>query len=148
MSNMNFEKFKTELVKIEYLENYNGYNGFGHNPLQLIAIDEFGEMELNALCGLKVKDIINRVHEYLNSNTKELYLSMDFPANQEISNDFVFLIHIANHSINSTLIIEYDTNDGKIIKESDGTGINGIKYIIDKIIPRSENIHSLRRFEI
>ena len=65
---MDFKKFE-EIVKIEFVESSNCY---GHHPMQLAAINNKGELELNALLHLKLNDIKDRVDFYLNKTCATL----------------------------------------------------------------------------
>ena len=100
---MNFSKFE-EIVKIEFVE---GSNCYGHHPMQLIAVNKKGELEMNALVQVALNDIKNRVKYYLNRNDfKELLLSLDFPANDEIKNDFILLLHLKEKTCEQVLITQ------------------------------------------
>lgn len=128
---MNFSKFE-EIVKIDFIENSNCY---GHHPMQLAAVNKKGELELNALMHLKTDDIKNRVEYYLNRNDfKELFLSLDFPANDEIQNDFVLLLHLKEKTFEQVLIKEYDVNTGAILNTSDDSEQKIVKHIVNLLI--------------
>jgi len=126
MDNITFDKFKKDIVKIEFLEEHNSY---GHHPFQLIAIDADGKMEMNALVGVGMQDIINRVQHYHKNKYKDIFLSMDLPKNTEIENDFVFALHIKSQEISSTMI-EYSVETGEIINEIENSMSDTAKTII------------------
>ena len=128
---MNFSKFEN-IVQINFIESSNCY---GHHPMQLAAVNKKGELELNALMHLKTDDIKNRVEYYLNRNDfKELFLSLDFPANDEIKNDFVLLLHLKEKTLEQVLIKEYDVNTGAILNTSDNAEHKIVKHIYNLLI--------------
>lgn len=116
MSKMNFEKFKQGFTKIEYIEDS---KAFGHHPFQLIAINESGEMEINALVGLRMENIISRVKEYLSANTRDIFLTLDLPKSGDVENDFVLALHLQDGKLTSSSTIEYNPDDGEIIRTLD-----------------------------
>lgn len=128
---MNFSKFE-EIVKIEFVE---GSNCYGHHPMQLAAINNKGELELNALLHLKLNDIKDRVDFYLNKNDfKELFLSLDFPSNVEIENDFILLLNFNGKSLKESIIKEYDVKTGAILNISNNAEHKIIKHIVKLLI--------------
>lgn len=128
---MNFKKFE-ELVIIDFIESSNCY---GHHPMQLAAVNKKSELELNALMHLRTNEIKNRVEYYLNRNDfQELFLSLDFPANDEIKNDFVLLLHLKGKTCEQVLIKEYDVKTGAILNTSDNTEHKIVKHIYNLLI--------------
>lgn len=113
---MDFEKFKQNFTTIEYVE---GSNAFGHHPFQLVVINNNGEMEINALVGLRMEQVIRRVKEYLADKAKDIFLTLDLPKGGDIENDFVLALHLLEGQLIETSTIEYDPKDGKIIKMLD-----------------------------
>jgi len=64
---------------------------------------------------LKTNEIKNRVEYYLNRNNfQELFLSLDFPANDEIKNDFVLLLHLKGKTC--AILNTSDNAEHKIVK--------------------------------
>lgn len=125
---MNFSKFE-EIVQIDFIETSNCY---GHHPMQLAAVNKKGELELNALMHLETNDIKNRVEYYLNRNDfKELFLSLDFPSNDEIKNDFILILHFNGKSLEESIIKEYDVNTGAILNISNNAEHKIIKHIVN-----------------
>ncbi len=128
---MDFVKF-LEIVKIDFIESSNCY---GHHPMQLAAIDKNGKIELNALLHLKIIDIKNRVDSYLNnSDFKELFLSLDFPANDEITNDFVLILHINEKGLEKSLIKKYDVSTGVYLDVLENSEFKVIKHIMNLLL--------------
>lgn len=128
---MNFNKFE-KIVQIDFIESSNCY---GHHPMQLAVVNKKGELELNALMHLETNDIKNRVEYYLNRNDfKELFLSLDFPANDEIQNDFVLLLHLKEKAFEQVLIKEYDVKTGAILNTSDDSEYKIIKQMVNLLI--------------
>lgn len=125
---MDFDKF-VEIVKIDFIESSNCY---GHHPMQLAAIDKNGKLELNALMHLKINDIKNRIDYYLNkSDFKELFLSLDFPVNDEITNDFVLILHINEKGLVKSLIKQYDVSTGAYLDALENSEFKVIKHIMN-----------------
>lgn len=128
---MNFDKF-VEITKIDFIETSNCY---GHHPMQLAAKDKSDKLELNALMHLKINDIKNRVDSYLNkSDFKELFLSLDFPANDEISNDFVLILHINEKGLVKSLIKQYDVLTGAYLDVLENPKFKVIKHIMNLLL--------------
>ena len=128
---MNFKKFE-ELVIIDFIESSNCY---GHHPMQLAAVNKKSELELNALMHLRTNEIKNRVEYYLNRNDfQELFLSLDFPANDEIKNDFILLLHLKEKTCEQVLIKEYDVKTGAILNTSDNAEHKIVKHIYNLLI--------------
>jgi hypothetical protein len=115
---MDLKQFKTNFAKIEFLESANSY---GHHPFQLFVVTADDKNEINALVGLGMSDIINRVKHYINAGAKDIFLSIDLPKGGDIQEDFVFILHIASgEEKEETIIMEYDPEDGSVIQETDG----------------------------
>lgn len=113
---MDFQDF-IKSAKIEFISNLS----FGHHPMQLIAINNEGKCELNALAHLHLNDIRDRFENYLsNEKHKEIYISLDFPSNTEIFNDFVLLMHFKGKKLIQSIIKEYSSKNGEELKESKG----------------------------
>lgn len=129
---LTFEKFKTNFVKIEFLDSCNAY---GHHPFQLIAITADGKIEMNSLAGLRMENVIDRVKHYFDVKAKEIFLSIDLPAGKGIPNDFVFVLHIADEYKADMVVIEYSANTGEVIFESDGSQYDLAASILGCFIP-------------
>jgi len=123
---MDFYKFKEDIIKIEFLESC---SSFGHHPMQLIAINSDDTMEMNALVGLNIQGIVDRVKDYKENDSKELFLSMDLPSCEGINNDYVLALHFKNDDIKTT-VIEYELDTGKIIKETDNIDNKTVSTIV------------------
>ena len=131
---MDFDKF-VEIVKIDFIESSNCY---GHHPMQLAAINKKDELELNALLHLKFNDIKNRIDHYLNkSDFKELFLSLDFPANDEIENDFVLILHINEKGLEKSLIKQYDVSTGAYLDVLENSEFKVVSHIVNLFMGRS-----------
>lgn len=124
---MDFEKFKQNFITIEFIEDS---NAFGHHPFQLVVITNNGETEINALAGLRMEQIICRVKEYLSAKAKDIFLTLDLPKGGDIENDFVLALHLHDGKLITTSTVEYDPNDGKIIKMLDNRESSLINTIV------------------
>ena len=124
-----FEKFKNEMVKIEYIDIHSGY---GHHPFPLLA-RKADHNELNSLCHLKLRDVLNRIKNYVADDYDDILVSMDFPANNEIKSDFVVAIQISNRVLKNLCVIEYDSDTGSKTKESNGEEYEFTKCFRDTI---------------
>lgn len=128
---MDFKKFE-EIVKIDFIESSNCY---GHHPMQLAAINSKGELELNALLHMKLNDIKSRVDFYIKRDDfKELFISLDFPSNDEIENDFVLLLHFQEKSLQESIIKEYDAKTGEILNISSNVDYKIVNHIVNLLI--------------
>lgn len=115
--NMSFDKFKDEMVKIEYLEEISAY---GHHPFPLLAFKEDGKNELNSLCRLKLIDVVQRISHYVSNKYSKIFVSLDFPPNEFIPNDFVLILQISNGEVERAEVLEYDVRTGNHLNVTDG----------------------------
>ena len=118
------KEFIDSCVKIGHLESC---DCFGHYPFQLVAENKDGGLEINALAlGGDVEACYRRAAEYKTNGAKKIYMSLDFPAGDDIDKDFVAIFSIEDGEINISAI-PYNTEDGKtfdvIEKSSYLTGI-------------------------
>lgn len=117
-----FEEFLKDHVKIEYLNDFISY---GHHPFPLIT--QKGEhKEFNSLCGLNLQSVYKRLKHYIDEDYNEIMVSVDFPPVKDIPNDFILALQISNKELVNIWIIEYDIENGNIIKESNGEKYNFI----------------------
>lgn len=128
---MDFKKFE-EMVKIDFIESSNCY---GHHPMQLAAINKKGELELNVLLHFKLNDIKSRVDFCMNRDDfKELFISLDFPSNDELENDFILLLHLQERTLKESIIKEYDRDTGEIINISSNDNYKIVNHIVNLFI--------------
>jgi hypothetical protein len=108
------KEFIEQLVDIQYVESSNCY---GHYPFQLFVETNEEKFEMNALMlGGDVLACYNRVRHYVKIGSKKIFLSVDFPAGGDITNDFVAVFSILEGVVVS-LAIPYDANVGTIYKQ-------------------------------
>ena len=128
---MNFLNF-VETVKIDLIENVNCY---GHHPMQLVAIANDGKCELNALAHLTFDNIKERFKSYFIKNEHdEIMLSLHFPKNDEIKNDFIMMLHFKNKKLVDLLIKEYKLETGDVVNVSDNKHFNVVIEIVKKLV--------------
>jgi len=125
---MNFEQFKEQLVKIEFIESA---DAFGHHPMQLVVIDADERMELNSLSHLGIQHIISRVKEYINNGSKDVFLSIDMPKGGDVENDFVLMVHFNNNKVVATTSKEYIPETGEVVKVIDDSNSSHIRTIVN-----------------
>lgn len=84
------KEFVEQLVKIEYLDHC---KAFGFYPFQMFVEDK---EEKTTLCALNLGGDCRAVYkvfaDFFKDNPKRIYLAVDFPASQDIHNDFVCVI--------------------------------------------------------
>ena len=131
MSKINFENFKKDFTKIEYIEASESH---GHHPFQLIVIDSEGKMEMNSLVGLRMENVISRVKEYISKQAKDIFLTLDLPKGGDINNDFILALHIKDGELSSTSTIEYNPDGGEIIEIKDDRNSTIVSTIVKYFI--------------
>ena len=128
---MNFEEFK-KMIRIDKISNS---DCFGHHPMQLVVIHPNNNIDINALVHLKLEDVKQRVQEYLFKNKcDELMLSLDFPSNDEIKNDFIMMLHIKDTKLVDFEVKEYHIDNGEVININTQTKFNVITEIFNYMI--------------
>jgi hypothetical protein len=110
---MTVERFKETLVKIEQIEPGN----FGYHPFHFIAEDKNNKMEIHALVGLNSQQCYARFRNAVLHKNKNVIMAVDFPAGQDVPNDFVFLIHYDGKQL-SFEMMQYDKK-GNIVQNED-----------------------------
>lgn len=84
------KEFVEQFVKIEFVDHC---NTFGFYPFQMFVE---GQDEKVTICALDLGGDIRAVYkafaDFFKENPKRIYLAVDFPANMDISNDFVCVI--------------------------------------------------------
>jgi hypothetical protein len=86
----NLKEFVDKLVKIEYLDHC---NAFGFYPFQMYVEDKEEKATLCALdLGGDIRAVYKAFADFFKENPKRIYLAVDFPANMDITNDFVCII--------------------------------------------------------
>lgn len=124
---MDIVKFREDFVKIEFLESANSY---GHHPFQLFVVTADDENEINALVGLEITTIIDRVKHYIRDEAKDIFLSLDLPKCGDIPNDFILVIHLNTLGDVATIVIEYNPETGEIIQETNGEHYGTISVLL------------------
>ncbi|MEV9477598.1 hypothetical protein ACOTVS_11760 [Aliarcobacter butzleri] len=127
MDKYTFNEFVNN-TKINFIENCNCY---GHHPMQLISINKRNELNLTALMHLRLIDVKNRFKEYFyNEDNRDLMLSLDFPKNDEIKNDFIMLLHFNDKKLINLLIREYNPKNGEFLQTIEDKNLNVVKEIV------------------
>jgi hypothetical protein len=86
----NLKEFVDQLVKIEYLDHC---NAFGFYPFQMYVEEKEEKATLCALdLGGDIRAVYKAFADFFKENPKRIYLAVDFPANMDITNDFVCII--------------------------------------------------------
>lgn len=128
---MNFLNF-TDIVKIDFIENSNCY---GHHPMQLVAIDKNGKCEFNALAHMRLDNVKDIFKSYsVKKDDNEIMLSLDFPKNDEVKNDFIMMLHFKNKQLVDLLIKEYKVETGEVINVSDNKHFNVVNEIVKMLV--------------
>ena len=110
MNNVN--EFVERLVKVEFIESS---ECFGHYPFQICSKTKDGSLRLGALAlGGDVVSCYRALKKELEEGCTEIFLSLDFPANGDIENDFVAVFSVVN-GLCSLFAIPYD-QDGNILE--------------------------------
>lgn len=108
------KEFVESVVKIDLLEDYNCY---GHYPFQLVVETKDGHLEMNALAlGGDVASCYRRVSKYLKEGATKVFMSLDFPANDDIEKDFVCIFSVVNGNFD-IYAIPYSVETGEKYEE-------------------------------
>ena len=128
----NLKKFVDQLVKIEYLDHC---NAFGFYPFQMFVEDKEGKATLCALdLGGEIRAVYTAFADYFKQNPKRIYLAVDFPANMDITNDFVCVIGYEKEEF-LIYAIPYNTENGETFSEiRDAEILNKIHEDLGKFI--------------
>ena len=128
----NLKKFVDQLVKIEYLDHC---NAFGFYPFQMFVEDKEGKATLCALdLGGEIRAVYTAFADYFKQNPKRIYLAVDFPANMDITNDFVCVIGYEKEEF-LIYAIPYNTENGETFSEiRDAEILNKIHGDLSKFI--------------
>lgn len=105
-------EFVEQLVKIEYHEEI---ESFGHYPFQLFTESQDGSQEYASMLG--EGSVTNRYaifREKLIYNPKKVYMSLDFPAKNDIKSDHVIVFSYENGEF-GRFAIPYNSLDGEIL---------------------------------
>ena len=131
------EEFIKALVSIDKLGE-DGVTGYGHYPFQMVAkSDKPGNDEMYALAlGGNVHAVYKKFFEAIKKKADRVYLSIDFPAQEEweIEHDFV-PVYAYEGDINniSITVIPYDPNTGEIFPQiTEGKVIEGLQKELAK----------------
>lgn len=107
------------LKKISITEN-------GHYPFQMGVETSKGETKLISLAPLSIREVYEQAMKYLEESPNRLYFTVDFPANDEIKNNFVAVYFKEKDSDWDLLIIPYDEQGNRLETISSGTMHDGI----------------------
>lgn len=124
---MNFIEFEKK-IDIDYIESS---QCFGHHPMQLVKFDYNNKIEINALMHLNMEDVVRRVKRYLKDDFKEIHLSLDFSAMNEINNDFVLLLNFKKNNEVNSMIIQYDSENGQVLSKITNPKYEFVRKIIN-----------------
>ena len=81
------KEFVKTLVKIEFLDHC---NSFGFYPFQMFVEDKEGKSTFCSLdLGGDIASVYKAFNDYFKHSPKRIYLAVDFPAADDIENDFV-----------------------------------------------------------
>ena len=114
----NSTEFIEEIVKIDFLENYEQY---GHYPHQLYVIDKDDKIIMNAMAMNGVENHYRAFKRYKDEGAKKIFMSLDFPSGRDIESDFVGVFSYNGKDI-ELIALPYDIHNGEkseIIKEGD-----------------------------
>lgn len=104
------KEFVDQLVKIEFLDHC---NAFGFYPFQMFVEDKEGKLNMVSLdLGGDIRAVYTAFNDYFKLNPKRIYLALDFPANMDISNDFVCIIGYELEEF-TIYAIPYNTENGE-----------------------------------
>jgi hypothetical protein len=117
--------FVESMVRIDLLEDYNCY---GHYPFQLLVEAEDGHLDINALAlGGDVAACYRRVSKYLKEGVKKIFMSLDFPAGDDIEKDFICIFSIVEGKY-EVYAIPYSVETGEKYEEIHSANV------LDKIL--------------
>jgi hypothetical protein len=84
------KEFVEKLVKIEFLDHC---NSFGFYPFQMWIEHKDEKSTFASLdLGGEIRAVYKAFADYYKEDSKRIYLAVDFPANMDITNDFVCII--------------------------------------------------------
>ena len=126
------KEFVDQLVKIEYLDHC---NAFGFYPFQMFVEDKDEKATLCALdLGGDIRAVYAAFNDFFKLNPKRIYLAVDFPANMDITNDFVCVIGYEKEGF-TLYAIPYNTENGETFSEiRDAEILNKIHEDLSKFI--------------
>ena len=108
------KEFAEKLVKIEYLDHC---NAFGFYPFQMYVEHKDEKATICSLdLGGDVRAVYKAYADFFKLNPKRIYLAVDFPANMDITNDFVCVIGYEKEEF-LIYAIPYNTETGETFSE-------------------------------
>jgi hypothetical protein len=109
----NINEFIESLVTIEPLEE----GGYGHYPFQMVFTGADDGLNVAALClGGDVFRVYKQAQAAINAGSKQLFLSLDFPASGDIEHDFVAVMSLSGKDCNC-IAIPYDPKTGDVFDQ-------------------------------
>ncbi len=126
------KEFAEKLVKIEYLDHC---NAFGFYPFQMYVEHKDEKATICSLhLGGDVRAVYAAFNDFFKLNPKRIYLAVDFPANMDITNDFVCVIGYEKEGF-TLYAIPYNTENGETFSEiRDAEILNKIHEDLSKFI--------------
>ena len=108
------KEFAEKLVKIEFLDHC---NAFGFYPFQMYVEHKDEKATICSLdLGGDVRAVYKAYADFFKLNPKRIYLAVDFPANMDITNDFVCVIGYEKEEF-LIYAIPYNTETGETFSE-------------------------------
>ena len=105
----NLKEFVETLVKIEFIDHC---NTFGFYPFQMYVEHQDEKATMCALdLGGDIRAVYKAFADFYKEDQKRIYLAVDFPANMDITNDFVCVIGYENNEF-TLYAIPYNTETG------------------------------------
>lgn len=126
------KEFAEKLVKIEYLDHC---NAFGFYPFQMYVEHKDEKATICSLdLGGDVRAVYKAYADFFKEAAKRIYLALDFPASEDIVNDFVCIIAYEKEEF-LIYAIPYNTENGETFSEiRDAEILNRIHDDLGKFI--------------
>ena len=108
------KEFEDKLVKIEFIDHCQSY---GMYPFQMFIEHKDGKFTLAYLdLGGDIASVYQVFNDYFKHNPKRIYLAVDFPASNEIKNDFVCIFIYQNGNI-MVYAKPYNSETGELLPD-------------------------------
>lgn len=129
---MNTKSFIDTLVSIDIIE---GTKSYGHYPFQIASIDKDNKLSLGALfLGGDVEAVYKTAKKLVIEGSVKLFLSIDFPANNDIQHDFIAVYTLTDRFV-ECLAIPYNSATGERYPEiTNGKQLYWIKKQFENIV--------------
>ena len=128
----NLKEFVETLVKIEFIDHC---NAFGFYPFQMYVEHQDEKATMCALdLGGDIRAVYKAFADFYKESPKRIYLAVDFPANMDITNDFVCIIGSENDEF-TLYAIPYNSETGDVYADiRDAEILNRIHEDLSKFI--------------